>query len=150
MKINYLTLFLLIFLYNNFYAQDFNLYEKQVFIPEGDTLNYRILKPLNFDPNKQYPIHLFLHGASERGNDNIFQLTHGGKLFLKKENRENYNSWVIFPQCSKNDRWPNLKVDTWNKNFKNKIKKPNKSLALVTLLMDAFIKKNRWINKESI
>ena len=85
MKTNYLTLFLLIFLYNNSYGQDLNLYEKQVFISEEDTLNYRILKPLNYDPNKQYPVHLFLHGAGERGNDNISQLTHGGKLFLKKK-----------------------------------------------------------------
>ena len=65
---------------------------------------------------------------------------HGGKLFLKKENREKYNSWVIFPQCSENDRWPSLKSDTWNKVFNNKITKPNKSLGLVIKLMDEFIK----------
>ena len=75
--------------------------KKQIFISEGDTLNYRILKPLNRDPNKQYPVHLFLYGAGERGNDNISQLTYVGKLFLKKENRENYNSWVIFLSAQK-------------------------------------------------
>ena len=79
---------------------------------------------------KQYPVHLILHGAGGRGDDNVAQLKHGGKLFLQKENRENYNSWVIFPQCSENDRWPSLKSDNWDKNFKNKMKKSNKSLAL--------------------
>lgn len=75
--------------------------KKQIFISEGDTLNYRILKPLNHDPNKQYPVHLFLYGAGEIGNDNISQLTYGGKLFLKKENRENYNFWVTFLSAQK-------------------------------------------------
>ena len=85
MKTNYLTLLLILFLSSNSYGQDFSLYKKQVFISDGDTLNYRILKPLNYDPNYQYPVHLFLHGAGKRGNDNISQLTHGGKLFLKNK-----------------------------------------------------------------
>ena len=93
---------------------------------ENDTLSYRILKPLNYDSNKQYPVHLFSHNAGERGNDNSSQLTHGEKRFKKKENRENYNSWVLFPQCAKNDRWPRLKSDLMNEIFDNEITKPNK------------------------
>ena len=125
----------------NLSSQNIELYEKETFIFENDTLNYRILKPLNYDPNKQYPVHLFLHGSGERGKDNSSQLTHGGSLFLKKENREKYNSWVIFPQCSKNDRWPSISSDLWDQVFENKIKKPNKSLGLVIRLMDEFIEK---------
>ena len=123
----------------NLNSQNIELYKKETFIFENDTLNYRILKPLNYDPNKQYPVHLFLHGSGERGKDNSSQLTHGGSLFLKKENREKYNSWVIFPQCSKNDRWPSISSDLWDQVFENKIKKPNKSLGLVIRLMDEFI-----------
>ena len=81
MKIYYFTI--LLFLWSNSYSQDFSLYEKQIFVSEDDTLNYRILKPLNFNPMKQYPVHLILHGAGERGDDNVAQLIHGGKLFLK-------------------------------------------------------------------
>ena len=127
----YFTLLFFLLLIGNLNSQNLELYEKETFIFENDTLNYRILKPLNYQPDEQYPVHLFLHGAGERGSDNISQLTHGGKLFLKKENREKYNSWVIFPQCSENDRWPNLKSDLWNATFDNKITKPNKSLGLV-------------------
>ena len=108
-------------MFNYLNSQDLKLYEKESFVYENDTLNYRILKPLNYNPNKQYPVHLFLHGSGERGNDNSSQLTHGGMLFLKKENREKYNSWVIFPQCSKNDRWPSLSTDQWNKTINNKL-----------------------------
>jgi predicted peptidase len=74
---------------SNSNAQDLNLYEKEIYIHENDTLNYRILKPLNYDSNKQYPVHLFLHGSGERGNNNVSQLVHGGKLFLKKKKIEN-------------------------------------------------------------
>ena len=70
-------------------AQDLNLFENEIFVNESDTLNYRILKPLDYDPNQQYPVHLFLHGSGERGFDNTSQLTYVDQLFLKKENREN-------------------------------------------------------------
>jgi predicted peptidase len=143
------TLLFFLLLIGNLNSQNLELYEKETFIFEKDTLNYRILKPLNYQPNEQYPVHLFLHGAGERGSDNISQLTHGGKLFLKKENREKYNSWVIFPQCSENDRWPNLKSDLWNATFDNKITKPNKSLGLVIRLMDEFIEKKQ-VNRQRV
>ena len=139
----------LLFLVTNLNSQDLKLFKKDVFVFENDTLNYRILKPLDYDPNKQYPLHLVLHGSGERGNDNISQLIHGGKLFLKKENREEYKSWVIFPQCSNNDRWPSIKSDQWDETFKNKIIKPNKSLGLVLKLMDRFIEKKQ-VDKQRI
>ena len=144
-----LNLLFVFFIFNYLNSQELKLYEKEIFIYENDTLNYRILKPLNYNPNKQYPVHLFLHGSGERGNDNSSQLTHGGKLFLKKENREKYNSWVIFPQCSKNDRWPSLSSDQWDKSFNNNNSKPNKSLGLVIRLMDKFIEKNQ-VDKQRI
>ena len=139
----HLNLLFVCFIFNSLNSQELKLYEKENFVYENDTLNYRILKPLNYNPNEQYPVHLFLHGSGERGNDNSSQLTHGGKLFLKKENREKYNSWVIFPQCSENDRWPSLSSDQWNNSFDNKASKPNKSLGLVIRLMDEFIEKTQ-------
>ena len=81
----YLTFLVFLFTLSNLYSQDFELYEKELFVFENDTLNYRILKPLNYNPSQKYPVHLVLHGSGERGNDNSSQLTHGGVLFLKKE-----------------------------------------------------------------
>ena len=79
-----LKLILFFFILSNSNAQDLNQYEKEVFVFEKETLNYRILKPLNYNPNNQYPVHLFLHGSGERGNDNFSQLTHGAKLIFEK------------------------------------------------------------------
>ena len=47
-------------------------YEK--FVSEIGELNYRILYPKGFDESKSYPLTLFLHGISERGDDNELQL----------------------------------------------------------------------------
>ena len=58
-----ITLLIFIQLTSNLYAQDLNLFGDQIFVSETDTLNYRLLMPLDYDPNKQYPVHLFLHGA---------------------------------------------------------------------------------------
>ena len=101
----------------NIFSQN-NEFEKLQFVQGKDTLNYRLLKPIDFDSSKKYPLHLFLHGVGERGNDNEKQLIHGSKVFLKQENREKYKSWVLFPQCPTNDWWgnanryPNLKGTT--------------------------------------
>ena len=128
-----LKLILFFFVLSNLNAQDLTQYEKEVFVFEKETLNYRILKPLNYNPNKQYPVHLFLHGAGERGNDNVSQLVHGGKLFLKKENREQYNSWVIFPQAQKNDWWGYKDPYKFDYNVTE-----SKAMELVVKFMDDF------------
>ena len=133
----YFNLAIILFMISNSNAQDLNLYEKEIYIHENDTLNYRILKPLNYDSSKQYPVHLFLHGSGERGNNNVSQLVHGGKLFLKKENREQYNSWVIFPQASKSDWWGHSEPYKFNYNVKE-----SKDMSLVIKLMDSFVERN--------
>ena len=51
------------------FAQDSSLYEKKEYIRGTDTLRYRILYPVNYDPGKKYPLVLFMHGSGERGND---------------------------------------------------------------------------------
>ena len=133
----YLITFFFLFSLFNLNSQDLDLYEKKIFVSENDTLNYRILKPLNYDSTKQYPVHLFLHGAGERGNDNVSQLIHGSKLFLKKESREKYNSWVIFPQAPKYDWWGYKDPYKLNYNVKE-----SKAMSLVVKLMDNFSKRN--------
>ena len=128
-----LLLIIVFLMFSNSNSQDLELFEKEAFEFEKETLSYRILKPLNYNSNKQYPVHLFLHGAGERGNDNVSQLVHGGKLFLKKENREQYNSWVIFPQAPKNDWWGYKEPYKFDYNVKE-----SKAMSLVVKLMDDF------------
>lgn len=134
--LNKIILLIALYCLNTVDAQNLDLFEKEIFIKGKDTLKYRILTPINYNQKNIYPVHLFLHGAGERGNDNELQLVHGAKLFLKKENREKYSSWVIFPQSPKNDWWGY--EDPYK--FDYKVTK-SKAMDLVVKLMDDFIKR---------
>ncbi|MCD8081053.1 MAG: dienelactone hydrolase family protein [Bacteroides sp.] len=92
---------LLIFLAGTIYAQ--GEYEKKQFVSQGDTLNYRLLRP---EPGQQqYPLVLFLHGGGERGSDNEKQLSHGSEMFRNPVNREKYPAYVLYPQCPEDGYW---------------------------------------------
>lgn len=98
------------FSHSDVYAQPFDAFEKHTFIKDQDTLPYRLLLPDHYDAHKRYPLVIFLHGSGERGNDNEKQLTHGAALFLKKENRAKFPAIVVFPQCSQQSFWSNVKI----------------------------------------
>lgn len=99
-----LLLILTIISAHTMWAQD--LFEKNTFAASnGTTLNYREMTPENVDPNKKYPLVLFMHGAGERGSDNTKQLTHGSRMFENPTNREKYPAYVLFPQCPEPIFW---------------------------------------------
>ena len=79
-----------------------NLFDKELFIVEEDTLRYRVLAPLDYEKDKKYPVHLVLHGSGERGNDNELQLFHGSNLFLNKKKKDkNINHGSFFHKLQK-------------------------------------------------
>lgn len=71
----------------------------------GTELPYRMLFPPHYGEGGAYPLVIFLHGAGERGNDNLKQLTHGSKMFTNPVNRERHPAVVIFPQCPADLYW---------------------------------------------
>lgn len=113
-------------------------------------LPYRIVMPSNFDPNKKYPLHLFLHGAGERGNDNQSQLIHGSSLFLEK--REEYPAIVIFPQCPAEDYWAAVAISRGdNQNIFEfpESPKPTWAMEAVLALLDTQLQ-NKYVDKNRI
>ncbi len=118
-QIKYL-LFTLIFFSatSSLLSQNFPQYQKKEFIQGKDTLRYRMLLPKNYEPQKKYPLVIFLHGAYERGNDNNKQLRNGASLFLQPANRKNFSSIVIFPQCPrKPGYWSSVILDATKKPY---------------------------------
>lgn len=89
-------------------AQDFSAFEKKVYTENSQSLPYRIMFPKNYNPNKKYPLVVFLHGAGERGTDNEKQLKNGGQ-WLVNNLQSDYPAIVIAPQCPENDYWVNAK-----------------------------------------
>lgn len=65
--------------------------------------------PSTYDKSKSYPVIVFLHGAGERGNDNI---SHMGNMLPEMFNQESTlieEAIVVCPQCPS---YPNQWVDT--------------------------------------
>jgi len=79
-----------------------NQYEARVYMP------YRLLRPKDYDPEKSYPLVLFLHGKGERGWDNEMQLINGvSELFASEDARAKHPCFAVVPQCPADDSWAN-------------------------------------------
>lgn len=111
------------------------LFETHVFKnPGGKTLPYRLLKPVNYqsDASIKYPLVLFLHGAGERGTDNVTPLVHGMKEFAKDDVRAKFPCFVLVPQCPNEKRW--VEVD-WALDSHQQLPDDSETMKLVLELM---------------
>ncbi|WP_299683654.1 prolyl oligopeptidase family serine peptidase [uncultured Dokdonia sp.] len=128
------------------------VFGKDAFEHQDKTLPYRILKPIDFDESKTYPLHIFLHGSGERGNDNQAQLVHGSELFIKQN--ANYPAIVIFPQCPADDYWAQRTYSTNEKTGANVFKfpkqsKPTWAMSAVIALIDQYLEED-YIDKSRV
>lgn len=86
---------------------DETLYLKQTIpgsVPLPTTVNrvYRLLPPdrLADDPERKFPLVVYLHGGGGRGDDNLRQLQEPlPKLLATPELREKFPCFVLVPQC---------------------------------------------------
>lgn len=81
------------------------LFDKLIYTHGNETLPYRFLKPDQIDPEKRYPLLIFLHGAGERGKDNEVHIQHIAGLFSDPEISARYASYVLAPQCPEDMMW---------------------------------------------
>jgi len=76
--------------------------------PSGETLNYRLYLPKNIPADKKLPLVLFLHGAGERGTNNVSQLKHGVMSIIRYGSDSNNPAILLVPQCPDNQQWVNV------------------------------------------
>ena len=92
----------------------FNLDKLLLIFEEGSytyidtTLKYRIYVPSDYDSSKQYPVVTILHGAGERGDDNVSQLKNMVSELFNQKDSKYMDAIVICPQCPSGQQW----VDT--------------------------------------
>lgn len=67
----------------------------------GLTMPYRLFIPENYDPNKIYPLVMFMHGGGERGDDNEKQIlaNQGATIWAKPEEQLKRPCFVLAPQA---------------------------------------------------
>ena len=119
-----------------------DLFEAREFTgADGKVLKYRLLKPIDFDakadPPQKYPLVLFLHGAGERGDDNVRQLIHGGRNFADEALRKRYRAFVVAPQCPDKKKWVEV---PWDAQEHTMPAEPSESLALTLELLESLQK----------
>lgn len=73
---------------------------------------YRLLGPKSITPGTRYPLVIFLHGAGERGNDNLSQLKYFPTWMAEPSARKAHPCFVLAPQCRDEQKW--VDVD-WSK-----------------------------------
>ena len=143
---------IIFFVFNISISQNESIFLHKQFVDGKDTLNYRLLIPKKIKKKGKYPLHLFLHGIGERGNDNKQQLKYVGGLFINQRNRNYYKSYGVFPHCSNDDSWSTRKIIESKDGMSHKFydnKKPTRALGLVMKLMDSLSNLNN-VNKNRI
>lgn len=74
----------------------------------GASHGYRVYVPSGWTKEKAWPVILYLHGAGERGNDNLTQTRIGLGPALRRG--EGFPCVVVMPQCLRNRWWPEAEM----------------------------------------
>jgi predicted esterase len=83
-------------------------YEARFFVnAKGDTMRYQFITPLDYDPQKKYPLVLCLHHGGTHGTDNFSQLGADPAPFLSS-NINKYPAFYLMPQCPQGLGWANI------------------------------------------
>jgi len=119
-------------------AQTMRFDARQYVSEEGDTLNYRISTP-DASGSQTYPVVLFLHGAGERGSDNLSQLKWGVQNLATDEAMMRYKPIVIAPQAPTDGWWSNFDGDFRKGQTLRLGEEPARALELTMELLDQVI-----------
>jgi predicted peptidase len=68
-------------------------------------VKYRLMAPEATRADEKFPLIVFLHGAGERGDDNVKQLLYLPDVLARPENRERYACYALAPQCPDAMQW---------------------------------------------
>jgi len=102
----------------------------------GRVLPYRIAGPARRETGQKYPLLVFLHGAGERGDDNLRQLMHCAAELAAPEVRQKYPCYLVFPQCPKDGWWSSFKRDENNRMAES----PGDALRLTMELIQSLLR----------
>lgn len=86
---------------------------------------------------------LFLHGAGERGNDNLLQARHGVPSLVKWLKKENQDCVVIAPQCPSESWWGHSDGDFRNPEILTMKPNPSAPMKMVFELVDQLVKEQK-------
>ncbi len=80
--------------------------------PQGNTIPYQIYISDDLEGRKLYPLVIFMHGSSQRGDNNINQLILGVRKIRSFSIQNNEPVIIIAPQVPYHDQWVNIPTDS--------------------------------------
>jgi predicted peptidase len=105
----------------------------------GASLSYRFFAPEKIEPGRRYPLVLFLHGAGERGGDNVAQIKHGVRDLVRLAAEAGDPVFLIAPQCPAEKKW--VEVD-WSAKTHTMPAEPAAALRLARQAVDQAVREN--------
>ncbi len=75
---------------------------------QGNTLRYLLMKPVDYDPQKQYPLVVCLHGGPVTFNADSLphvEVPEPAPLLSSEENKKRYPAFILVPQCPPGHTW---------------------------------------------
>src|SRR3954462_11480584 len=96
----------------------------------------RLLRPEPVIPGERYPLIVFLHGAGERGDDNLAQLKYLPEWMAAPDYRSRYPCFLLAPQCPARDWW--IDVD-WSGPSPRMTRAISSRLAPVIQMVDSLL-----------
>jgi len=84
-------------------GSDTGFLDKTVLVDEKP-VRYALYVPDQYTPDKSWPLIVFLHGAGERGDDNLLQTEVGIGSAIRR-NRDWFPALVLMPQCPEDRFW---------------------------------------------
>ena len=102
------------------------------------TLPYRLYLPSNYDPAKEYPALIILHGAGHRGNNNTAPIQGIVPALYNHDNVPVDEAIVIVPQCPSGMQWVDY---SWsNGNYSTDKVPESKAMTAAVELLESVIK----------
>jgi predicted peptidase len=71
---------------------------------DGENYAYFVYVPPEYNPDRPWPVILFLHGSGERGDDGFLQTDVGIGRAIRRHHRR-IPAVVVMPQCRPNEAW---------------------------------------------
>ncbi len=128
-KFHIIAFILLVLLIQDLKAQGIKFKADSCLCDCDAAIKYRLFIP---DTSQPRPLVLFLHGAGERGNDNLSQLRYIDTIFASKWFQGKYPSFILAPQCPPGKKWVN--VDWSQKSIKQPQQASQPMFATMQLL----------------
>lgn len=142
---------ILLFSFTSISVAQLTDFEAEIYTDSLDNeLKYQILKPVDYDSTKSYPLVLFLHGAGERGNDNYSQLKWGVPHFAEPKMRKKYPAFVVAPQVPEGKYWSTLGLSRDTTSFSVPMRNEPTVPMRLTIELLAQLQKQFSINEDRL